>query len=209
MNEWKITTSAYKNDIIVYRYHIINHLINKYQYKKYLEIGVGEGNTFNNVEIENKTGVDPNSKSSSIHTITSDEFFDKNTEKFDIIFIDGLHLDYQVDKDIINSISRLNTSGSIVLHDCNPPTKEHGTEKWILSAWNGTVWKSIVKLRCTITGMYVSVVDIDWGCGIIQKGNQILYDKAPLEECLVWKYFDANRKELLNLISTEEFISKY
>jgi SAM-dependent methyltransferase len=205
MNDWMIKNMAYEGDIIMYRFDIINYLINKYGYKRYLEIGIGNGETWNHVKAEYKIGLDPNPEVPVTYTITSDEFFSKNNETFDLIFIDGLHLDHQTDKDITNALTRLNPNGSIVLHDCNPPTREHGTEKWLLASWNGTVWKSIVKQRVTNPNIILFVVDIDWGCGIIRKGKQEVYNKAPLETCLTWEYFEINKTEILNLVNTEEF----
>jgi hypothetical protein len=40
--------------------------------------------------------------------MTSDEFFEINKSTYDIIFIDGLHIDEQVERDIINGLKILN-----------------------------------------------------------------------------------------------------
>ena len=45
---------------IASRTSIINHLIKKNNFKKYLEIGVRKGNNFNKIEIDFKIAVDPN-----------------------------------------------------------------------------------------------------------------------------------------------------
>ena len=37
------------------RYEIINHLINNFNYKDYLEIGYQRGINYNNIQIKNKT----------------------------------------------------------------------------------------------------------------------------------------------------------
>jgi hypothetical protein len=49
-------------------------------------------------------------------------------------------------------------------------------------------------------------VDTDWGCGVIKRGKQnpILIE----EEDLNYENLNSNRKEWLNLITVEEFISK-
>jgi len=75
--------------------------------------------------------------------------------------------------------------------------------------WNGDVWRSIAKLRCSVPYLKVSVIDIDFGVGVIKFGPQDLYDKANLETCLDYEYFDKNREELLNIISAEDFFSTY
>ncbi|MDB4082087.1 class I SAM-dependent methyltransferase [Candidatus Pelagibacter sp.] len=48
---------------------------------------------------------------------TSDEYFKKNNEKFDIIYIDGWHEAPQVYKDLNNSWNSLNTNGLIICDD--------------------------------------------------------------------------------------------
>ncbi|NRA13228.1 MAG: class I SAM-dependent methyltransferase [Crocinitomicaceae bacterium] len=71
--------------------------------------------------------------------------------QFDVIFIDGLHLATQVDRDIFNSMKFIKNDGFVVLHDCNPPTewsargnfRYHNTPAW--KYWNGTTWKASLK----------------------------------------------------------------
>lgn len=88
--------------------------------------------------------------------------------KFDLIFIDGLHLEEQATKDIHNSIDFLSENGYILLHDCNPPTKWHAREKYYDKStpagphWNGSTWKAFVKFR-KINNYYSCCIDTDWG----------------------------------------------
>ena len=86
---------------------IINHLIHKYNLSKYLEIGVRDGKNYNKVNAKNKTGVDPEPTNDIIglHKMSSDDFFKKNKVSYDIMFIDGLHLEHQVDMDIENCLN--------------------------------------------------------------------------------------------------------
>jgi len=199
------------------RIDIINSLIKKHNYKTYLEIGVrNPEDCLNHINCDLKHGVDPGIEGSYPVTfnMTSDEFFKINKSTYDIIFIDGLHIDEQVERDIINSLSILNKNGSIILHDCNPPQIFHAREdyadhstpaKW---DWNGTVWKAIVKVRSEIDGIYTSVVDTDWGVGIIQKSettNKIINDNPFYS----YNKFSKNRVHYLNLISPDEFINQY
>ena len=100
------------------RIKIIKDIIQIRNYKSYLEIGCFSNELFDQIVCKNKVGVDPIS-GGTIRT-TSDDFFKKNTEKFDCVFIDGLHRYHQVKKDILNSINVLNEGGIILLHDCLP-----------------------------------------------------------------------------------------
>jgi hypothetical protein len=101
----------------------------------YLEIGVESGLTFMQVNIEKKTGVDPKfhfdyqkeiGSNIAFYEITSDVFFQKidkaeiSHSRFDLIFIDGLHVFDQVLRDFINSIRYVNFGGVIVIDDTVP-----------------------------------------------------------------------------------------
>lgn len=187
------------------RTDIINYLIQKNKYKSYLEIGIrNPKDNFDLIKIGHKDGVDPAGNCN--YPMTSDEFFEKisNSLKYDIIFIDGLHLEYQVDKDISNSLKHLNTKGTIVLHDCNPPDYKYQIETYDKnSAWTGTVWKSYAKLRISSPNLKMYVVDTDWGVGIIQRGSQELFKTKTI---LNYEFLEKNREELLNLISPKKFI---
>ena len=55
------------------RTQIIQNIINKQNYKNYLEIGCDNDQNFSNILIKNKVGVDP-LKGGTLRT-TSDEFF--------------------------------------------------------------------------------------------------------------------------------------
>ena len=92
-----------------YHINIINSYIKRYNYKSYLEIGVNTPNqpgyNWIGVNCEIKHGVDPNVDTT--YRVTSDEFFEKHIkQKYDIIFIDGLHLFEQVYKDIILELNK-------------------------------------------------------------------------------------------------------
>lgn len=204
------------------RYDIINLLINKFDYKNYLEIGVWYKSwCFDFINIDKKTSVDPGYEASGEtydYQIESDIFFealrDERTEfkpdhKWDIIFIDGLHLAEQVDKDVENSLKHLSPNGTIIMHDCSPtdemiaretynPTWPHPGE------WCGTTWKTFYRLRHTRPDLEMTCVDTDWGVGIIRRGNQVL---APADNPYYsFNKFASKRKEYLNLISPEEFL---
>ena len=199
------------------RVDIINSLIEKHNYNSYLEIGVNNpDNCLNHINCDLKHGVDPGVEGyyPVTYNMTSDEFFKINTLTYDIIFIDGLHIDEQVEKDIYNSLSILNENGTIVLHDCNPPQIYHAREDYgdkstpVGDYWTGTTWKAFVKVRCEIDNIYASVVDTDWGVGIIQYSetpNKIINDNPYFS----YNKFAENREKYLNLISTEEFINQY
>lgn len=139
------------------RYDIINHFIEKYNFKRYLEIGVFDGECIRLVNCEHKDGVDSccegRVSSETNYKMTSDEFFNTiapTVEKYDIVFIDGLHHSEQVDLDIENALKYTSDNGVILLHDCNPPTLGHASRPRTQEEWNGDVYKSILKLQKNI-----------------------------------------------------------
>jgi hypothetical protein len=202
------------------RYDIINVLIEKNNFGSYLEIGVRDPkDCFDFIECGVKHSVDPgyeHSENSVKYKYTSDNFFslleNGNLDlsinyKWDVIFIDGLHISTQVEKDISNSINHLSDEGFIILHDCNPPDLWFAREDYMINGvchnWNGTVWKCVYKLRATRPDLFVCTVDTDWGIGIIKRGEQQCCDfNNPFYE---YREFEKNRKDHLNLISVEEF----
>ncbi|MEN8250743.1 MAG: class I SAM-dependent methyltransferase [Bacteroidota bacterium] len=154
------------------RHDLINMLIDHFLYKRYLEIGVDKSANFTSIRCESKTSVDPAeglyAHAKPTYQITSDEFFRNvapTLEKFDIIFIDGLHHHKQVNRDIENSLKYLNENGSIVLHDCNPAKEIHQSVPRKSTLWNGDVWKSIVEFRNTNKELGCLVIDTDYGLG--------------------------------------------
>ena len=196
------------------RSEIINTLIKKHGYKKYLEIGVGNCENYNLIECEYKTNVDPcfdnydnQSVMQVVNKMTSDDFFKTNEEKFDIIFIDGLHVYEQVYQDIINSLQALNEGGSIVCHDMLPPTQWHqrpvdeykGHEEW-----NGDCWKAVARLRMESNDLSIYTVDCDWGVSVISKGINRKFP-GSIEKDLNYSFFEKTKFNLMNIVQPADF----
>lgn len=189
---------------------IINYLIKKNKYKNYLEIGVYNKDwNYNLIHVKNKTCVDPEPNCKADHVLTSDDFFLRNQNNYDIVFIDGLHLKEQVIKDIKNSLLFLNEGGIIVCHDCLPTSFSDQIETYDgISCWTGTVWQAIAELRMTNKNIDIKTIDSDLGCGLIKKGKQDLFINKNNEE-VNYDFFVKYRNELMNVIKVEEFLKLY
>jgi len=195
------------------RHSVINSVSN--QDAKYLEIGVETGYTFNNVHIQNKTGVDPSPQFESENLIlkTSDDYFenlDPNTNtKFDVIFIDGLHQCEQVTKDINNSLQYLNENGKILLDDIIPlnydeqlkvPIK-HRYENGILKTmvpWTGDVWKTMYH----ILSLYSQHFDFEYFYHSYYRGVAVLQIRSFFQ-------IDSSEFDTINNYSYETDFGKY
>ncbi len=200
------------------RTEIINFLLSTKQNEtSYLEIGVrNPEDNFNHIKANIKYSVDPGIEfleNPVDFKMTSDVFFQKlsikeilpNDTKFDVIFIDGLHLAEQADRDIENALMYIKDDGFIVLHDCNPPTEWHTRENFSYTntpakrAWNGTTWKAFLKWRFNST-VNSCCINSDWGVGILSKKYQIGKNIEPINYFYEFSSLDKNRKEYLNLI---------
>jgi len=194
------------------RTEIIKTLIEVYGYKKYLEIGVNTsaqpGFNFDSIQTEVKHGVDP--AVDTTFKMTSDTFFNGNVPiKYDIIFIDGLHIFEQVYRDITNSLEWLEDNGTIVVHDTNPTSEITQRAERASNVWHGDVWKSILKLRMENPNIEIYTINADEGCTIIRKGHQELFNASGSSgDKYQYGFFKKNRKEILNLISPREFNKK-
>lgn len=194
------------------RTDLINFIINNISATRYLEIGVEGGVNFSQVICKYKVGVDPNIESKATHFMSSDEFFASNKEKFDVIFIDGLHHCDQVYVDIKNSLNSLNTGGYIVCHDLNPTQEYLQIVPRKQSNWMGDSWKAWVKLRFEELNLNLRTVNICSGCGVISVGNKTLHPNIKLSLDpfnLTYLFLEQYRYELLNLKSVSEFLEEF
>ncbi len=186
-----------------FRWDLIEYLINKYKYSDYLEIGCDQDQLFSKVRIKNKTGVDPISGGNIRKT--SDEFFRENKNKFDIIFIDGLHTYNQVKKDILNSINCLKDEGIVLVHDCMPDSLSKQAVPRYRMSWNGDVWKAIVDLRQN-EYLEIYTCKIDQGIGVIKKkrNSSILKLEKNIKD-LKFKDYYKNYVNYLRVVDLKEF----
>ena len=186
-----------------FRWDLIEYLIKKYNYSNYLEIGCDRDQLFSKVKIQNKVGVDP--FSGGTVRKTSDKFFLENNEKFDIVFIDGLHIYSQVKKDILNSVQCLKPNGIVLVHDCMPDSIGKQAVPRYKMQWNGDVWKAIVDLRQK-NNLEIYTCEIDQGIGIItnKKNSSVLKLDIPINK-IKFKDYYYNYKEYMRVINLNEF----
>ena len=184
----------------IYRWDLIQFLINKYKFQNYLEIGCDKDQSFSKIIIKNKVGVDP--ISGGTIRASSNNFFIKNKNTFDIIFIDGLHHYNQVLTDINNSLNILNNNGFILVHDCLPRTLAQQAVPRYRGSWQGDVWKAIVELR-TKENLDIITCKIDFGVAIIRKKKNQNLLKIDCVDFLKLKFKDYyyNHNKLMNIIS--------
>lgn len=204
------------------RTEVINFLLSLYRRQtNYLEIGVrNPADNFDLIQADVKFSVDPGVEFEGNPVdfkMTSDEFFEKLSAGvilksdllFDVVFIDGLHLAEQADRDIRNALEVLSEDGFVVVHDCNPPTVWNARENYDFlhspagRFWNGTTWKAFVKWRSN-PSVFSCCVDSDWGIGIISKKHNIGSNIELANEFFEYDDFAARRAHYLNLVTFGE-----
>jgi SAM-dependent methyltransferase len=208
---------------ILNRTTIIQRLINRFGYKNYLEIGVERGINFFQIEAEFKIAVDPafiipggyqDTEKEKFHQMTSDEFFANPPKEIlekglDIVFVDGLHTYEQSLRDVENALRYLSNNGIIVIHDCLPnspvnamPTYEEAKQHPDFEGnWTGEVYKTIIHLRALRDDLFIAVVNVDWGVGIVKKGNPegMVFIKVDDIRRMSYDDFAKDKERLLNL----------
>ena len=187
------------------RLEIVQDIINKKNYSSYLEIGTFKDELFDFVKCKEKIGVDPvwggNVKK------TSDNFFLGNNQKFDLVFIDGLHHYEQVKKDIINSLKVLKNGGMILMHDCMPKNYYYQAVPRCQYDWNGDTWKAFLEFRAK-DDVDTYCCYADQGIGVILKRknrnklnlNTVKFSKFNFNE------FAENYLKYLNIIEYEDLV---
>lgn len=187
------------------RIQLIQKLIDLKNFSSYLEIGTYKNEVFDVVKCKKKIGVDPFSGGNI--RATSDYFFKKNKDNFDLIFIDGLHTYKQVKKDILNSINFLNDNGIILIHDCLPKNYYANATPRCVYNWNGDVWKAFVEMR-TKENIDSYCCNADEGIGIIFKRknrNKLVLDTKDFSR-IKYNFFFKYYKKLMNLKKFNEIL---
>jgi hypothetical protein len=176
-------------DLSTWKGYFFDNLIQKMKYDSYLELGIGEGNTWRYVNCDNKVGVDIVIQGENIINCTTDDFFKTNQQKFDIIYIDADHNKLQVWNDYISGFDCLNENGIMFFHDVNPPN-----EKSTAFTGCGNVydfWMNLCdnyKDLYTISGRSGGEEDT---LGIIIKKSHKIKKIYPYDR--KWKDFDKNK----------------
>ncbi len=177
------------------RLELILKVLKKVGAKSYLEIGCDKDQIFRHINCQKKVGVDP-IRGGSLR-MTSDDYFNTYQDKFDVIFIDGLHHYEQVSRDVNNAIERLNPNGVIIIHDMMPvhedeismpdPIKSPHTRYWL-----GDVWRLSFDLmgRSDIT---FKMIAMDCGCGIVTKTPQV---PTAIQHENSWEWYCNNLDKL-------------
>lgn len=129
---------------MTHRWEFLNDVANRIGAVSYLEIGCAANQTFDQIRVPHKVGVD--AFGGGTLRLSSDVFFAANQERFDLIFIDGLHIAEQAVHDIDNALGCLSDYGLVAVHDALPDEFANATEQMTYT-WNGTVYRALLMYR--------------------------------------------------------------
>ena len=168
----KFKKANLKIDKSISRIIVIKKLIKKInnQDLNYLELGCDLDQTFSQIDLKNKIGVDP-VRGGNIRK-TSDNFFKDNTKEFDIIFIDGSHLIEDVHNDVINSLKFLKEGGYVLLDDVLPVYELFTLRRRVTLKSHQDAYKIIFLLN-QIKDIEFYYLPYDHGLGLIKVNKKL------------------------------------
>jgi hypothetical protein len=216
---------------------IVNYLAAVNGYRHYLEVCTSiTGNLYRevdrhlfvscrrlmykcNADFDDGLGIDFRSPDSEIDECLSQLV--KTEVCPDIVLVDPWH-EYDTSfRDISKAFELVPLGGSVVVHDCLPPNLSVASPQYVPGDWCGVTYKAYVDFVAGRTDLNFKTVNIDYGCGVIRKAglyHRILPDLAPAEKLIQsWRtlegssafcFFQKHAKELLNLISLDDFIEQ-
>jgi hypothetical protein len=148
---------------------IINRLLRgRPEPRSYLEIGIAAGETLRSVNAHHVVGVDPYPgefqvpENCTIHRMTSRDYFASltNDVRFDVIFVDGLHLWQDCLEDTLSAFDHLANEGFVIIDDVYPAGPDEAvrassyeeavriaaTAGRDITSWMGDVWRVLFVL---------------------------------------------------------------
>ena len=182
------------------RIDIVNKFISARGYRSYLEIGTSGYNSPPEVKCSRKVGVVVDTPVDG--KTASDTFFAANTEKFDVVFVDGLHLCEHCLRDIEGAMSALNPGGVVLVHDCLPSSPSMAGRDRVNGAWCGDVYRAVAWYFARSPYLCYTI-DADYGVGVIDTTRMSAgaepFPHASMAE-LTYDEFVRNRATLMHVL---------
>ena len=110
--------------------------------------------------------------------------------RYDIILVDPLHEYGASMRDLTEALSLLTDRGTMVVHDCLPPTPELAVPNFITGGWCGVTYQAYLDFVFARANLEYRTVDIDFGCGVIR-------ERSGLARVCGWWRTSRKRKALI------------
>jgi hypothetical protein len=183
---------------MVSRSEVINSFITHYENPSYLEIGVSEGETFFSINARRKVAVDPHfifdiekvkleNTHLELHEVTSDRFFENiidSSDRFSVIYLDGLHTFEQTLRDFTNSIHFLAHDGVIIIDDVVPSSYAASlpsqADAFLMkraineadNSWMGDTFKVVFFIRAYFPTFTIKTINNNHGQAIVWRAHR-------------------------------------
>lgn len=135
--------------------------------RSYLEIGVRNGRSLQLAK-DCAVGVDPNLRIKvplrpevALMQLKSDDYFEQLSWrcKFDMAFVDGMHLFEFAFRDVCNVSRHLSEHGVIFIDDVLPRSHEMALRERETTHWTGDVWKVIQVIEDALPDVNIMTID--------------------------------------------------
>ena len=144
----------------------------------------------------------------------------KRQLRFDVILVDALHEYDTTMRDLRDALSLIEPRGTIVVHDCLPPSEELAGPLFRVGEWCGLTYKAYLDFVTARPEVEYRTVNIDYGCGVIPTAPPAERTRASDEsEALIarwnaldddigaaYRFMQEHRAVLCRLQSIEDFI---
>ena len=88
---------------------------------------------------------------------------------YDAILVDPWH-EYATSRQALEvALDLIDARGTIVVHDCLPPTPRHAAPRFVDGEWCGVTYKAYLDVVLPRRDLAFLTVDTDLGCGVIRK----------------------------------------
>ena len=136
--------------------------------------------------------------------------------RYDIALVDSFHLYDASYRDLADAFSVMTDRGTVVVHDCLPPSEDLVSAEFVPGSWCGVSFLAFIDFVQNTPGLVYTTVDTDYGCGVIRKSGieQASLGMDDLKEGwasvrhdakAAYRFMIENKAPLLNLSSVEEF----
>ena len=91
--------------------------------------------------------------------------------RYDVILVDPWHEYETSHRSLTVALDLLDDLGTIVVHDCLPPTERCASPKYVSGDWSGVTYKAYLDVVLARSDLVYFTVDTDYGCGVIRKAD--------------------------------------
>jgi hypothetical protein len=159
-------------------------------------------------------GMDVNFRSPDMRTKELFETIHALGLRYDIALVDPFHT-YDISyRDLVDALGVVTDRGTVVVHDCCPPTEEVIAPDWTPGAWCGVTFIAMIDFLKDHPELAYATVDTDCGCAVFRRGGRRAtvngetlngWDATRRDAKAAYRFMSANRGPLLNVVSVEAF----